>query len=103
MNLFQKFKEKLSTSLKFVALLSVIFQSVIVFFLVNEIYFEILFFIFVIFYFFIIVIGISRYVEVSSKNNKEKFVNFFWLLNCFPIILIPLYICVFLLKNLFYS
>lgn len=88
MNFYQKFIKELSTSLKFVALLSVTFQILLISILLFKVCdSDILFPFIVIFYFFIIVIGFSRYVEVKSKNIKEKFLNFFLLLNCFPFII----------------
>jgi len=87
MNLFENFKHKLSTSLKFVALLSIIFQLIVLSFLISKIYLDVFILFTYLFYLFIIVIGFSRYVEVKSKNIKEKFINFFWMLNCFPFVI----------------
>jgi len=87
MNLFEKFKHQLSTNLKFVALLSIIFQLIVLSFLISKIYLDVFILFTYLFYLFIIVIGFSRYVEVKSKNIKEKIINFFWLLNCFPFII----------------
>lgn len=101
MNLFQKFKEKLSTSLKFVALLSIIFQLVVLLFLISKIYLEAIILCTYLFYFFIIVIGFSRYVEVKSKNIKEKIINFFLLLNCFPLIIGVLVLTIFFAMQTF--
>lgn len=87
MNLLENFKEKLSTSLKFVALLSVMFQLVFILFSISKSHLDILFLVSILFYSLIIVIGFSRYLEVKSKNIKEKVVNFFWFLNCFPFVI----------------
>lgn len=87
MNLLEIIKEKLSTSLKFVALLSIIFQLIVLSFLISKIYLDVFILFTYLFYLFIIVIGFSRYVEVKSKNIKEKIINFFWLLNCFPFVI----------------
>jgi len=86
MNIFEKIKHKLSTSIKFVALLSIIFQFIGLIFLISKIYLDVFILFTYLFYLFIIVIGFSRYVEVKSKNFKEKVTNLFWLLNCFPFI-----------------
>lgn len=87
MTLLKSFKEKLSTSLKFAALLSVIVQLVLISLLFFKISIIDTFFPTIIFYFFIILIGFSRYFEIESKNLKEKIINFFWLLNCFPFVI----------------
>jgi hypothetical protein len=87
MNLLENFKEKLSTSLKFVALLSVMFQLVFILFSISKSHLDILFLVSILFYSLIIVIGFSRYLEVKSKNIKEKVINFFWFLNCFPFVI----------------
>jgi hypothetical protein len=97
MNLFERIKYKLSTSIKFVALLSLIFQLIILCFLFFNV-FEAIIFIYI-FYLFLIVIGISRYVELKSKNFKEVVFNFFYLINCFPLIFIVLFISIYILQQ----
>lgn len=87
MNLFENFKHKLSTNLKFIALLSVIFQLGLISLLLFKISIIDTFFPTIIFYFFIILIGFSRYLEIKSKNIKEKLINFFLFLNCFPFLI----------------
>lgn len=87
MTLLENIKDKLSTSLKFIALLSIIFQLIVLSFLISKIYLEVTILFIYLFYLFSIVIGFSRYVEVKSKNIKEKIINFFLLLNCFPFVI----------------
>lgn len=97
MNIFDKIKYKLSTSIKFVALLSLIFQLIILSFIFFGVI-EATVFIFI-FYLFLIVIGISRYVELTSKNLKEVVFNLFYLINCFPIIFIVLFVSIYVLEQ----
>ena len=97
MNIFDKLKLKLSTSIKFVALLSLIFQLIILCFLFFKV-FEAIIFIYI-FYLFSIIIGISRYVELKSKNFKEVVFNFFYLINCFPLFFIVLFISIYILQH----
>jgi len=97
MNLFESIKYKLSTSIKFVALLSLIFQLIILCFLFFNV-FEAIIFIYI-FYLFLIVIGISRYVELKSKNFKEVVFNLFYLINCFPFIFIVLFVSIYVLQQ----
>lgn len=82
MNLFDRIKYKLSTSIKFVALLSLIFQLITLCLLFFNV-FEAIVFVFI-FYLFLIFIGISRYIELKSKSFKEVVFNLFYLINCFP-------------------
>ena len=51
------------------------------------------------FYLFLIVIGISRYVELTSKNFKEVVFNLFYLINCFPLIFIVLFVSIHVLEQ----
>lgn len=97
MDILEKIKYKLSTSIKFVALLSLIFQLIILCFLFLEV-FEAIIFIYI-FYLFSIVIGISRYVELKSKSFKEVVFNFFYLINCFPLIFIVLFVSIYVLEQ----
>lgn len=97
MNLFDKIKFKLSTSIKFVALLSLIFQLIILCFLFFNV-FEAIVFIYI-FYLFSIVIGISRYIELKSKSVKEVVFNLFYLINCFPLIFIVLFFSIYILQQ----
>ena len=97
MNIFDKIKIKLSTSIKFVALLSLIFQLIILCFLFFKV-FEAIIFIYI-FYLFSIIIGISRYVELKSKNFKEVVFNLIYLINCFPLIFIVLFVLIYLLEQ----
>lgn len=97
MDILDKIKYKLSTSIKFVALLSLIFQLIILYFLFLEV-FEAIIFIYI-FYLFSIVIGISRYVELKSKSFKEVVFNFFYLINCFPLIFIVLFVSIYVLEQ----
>ena len=97
MNLFERIKHKLSTSIKFVALLSLIFQLIILCFLFFNVFEAIIFF--YIFYLFLIVIGVSRYVELKSKNFKEIVFNLFYLINCFPFIFIVLFVSIYVLQQ----
>ena len=97
MNIFDKIKIKLSTSIKFVALLSLIFQLIILCFLFFKV-FEAIIFIYI-FYLFTIIIGISRYVELKSKNFKEVVFNLFYLINCFPLIFIVLFVSIYVLEQ----
>lgn len=92
MNIFDRIKYKLSTSIRFVALLSLILQLIILSFIFfGKI--EATVFIFI-FYLFFIVIGISRYVELTSKNFREVVFNLFYLINCFPLIFIVLFVSI---------
>ena len=97
MNIFDKLKLKLSTSIKFVALLSLIFQLIILCFLFFKV-FEAIIFIYI-FYLFSIIIGISRYVELKSKNFKEVVFNLIYLINCFPLIFIVLFVSIYVLEQ----
>ena len=97
MDILEKIKYKLSTSIKFVALLSLIFQLIILCFLFFKV-FEAIIFIYI-FYLFSIVIGISRYVELKSKSFKEVVFNFFYLINCFPLIFIVLFVSIYVLEQ----
>jgi hypothetical protein len=45
------------------------------------------------------VVGLSRYVELKSKNFKEVVFNFFYLINCFPLIFIVLFISIFIFQQ----
>lgn len=97
MNIFERIKYKLSTSIRFVALLSLILQLIILSFIFfGKI--EATVFIFI-FYLFLIVIGISRYVELTSKNFKEVVFNLFYLINCFPLIFIVLFVSIHVLEQ----
>lgn len=97
MNIFDRIKYKLSTSIRFVALLSLILQLIILSFIFfGKI--EATVFIFI-FYLFFIVIGISRYVELTSKNFKEVVFNLFYLINCFPLIFIVLFVSIHVLEQ----
>lgn len=87
MDILEKIRYKLSTSIKFVALLSITFQLIGLTFLIFKIYLDVFILFTYLFYLLIIVIGFSRYVEVKSKNFKEKVTNLFWLVNCFPFII----------------
>jgi hypothetical protein len=97
MNILEKIKYKLSTSIKFVALLSLIFQLIILCFLFFNV-FEAIVFIYI-FYLFSIVIGISRYIELKSKSVKEVVFNLFYLINCFPLIFIVLFFSIYILQQ----
>lgn len=97
MNILEKIKYKLSTSIKFVALLSLIFQLIILCFLFFNV-FEAIVFIYL-FYLFSIVIGISRYIELKSKSVKEVVFNLFYLINCFPLIFIVLFFSIYILQQ----
>lgn len=90
MNYLQIFKKKLSISLKFVAISSIIFQLILVAILFSRTKSDIVFLIVIFTFPFIIFIGLSRYVEIKSKNIKEKFLNLLYFLNCFPILIILL-------------
>jgi hypothetical protein len=97
MTILENIKYKLSTSIKFVALLSLIFQLIILCFLFFNV-FEAIIFIYI-FYLFSIVIGISRYIELKSKNFKEVVFNLFYLINCFPLIFIVLFFSIYVLEQ----
>lgn len=86
MNLINKIKYQLENNIKFLALLSVVFQLIILLIKFSGGKNDAIFLAFFIFYPFNIVIGVSRYLEVNSRSKKERFLNFFYLLNCFPFI-----------------
>lgn len=97
MNLFDRLKHKLSTSIRFVALLSLIFQLIILSFIFFGVIEATVFVL--IFYFFLFFIGISRYIELKSKNFKEVVFNLFYLINCFPLIFIVLFFSIYALEQ----
>lgn len=99
MNIFDKIKHKLSTSIRFVALLSIIFQLIFLCFFILDISADLGIILFIFFHFFLIFIGLSRYVELESKKFKEVVFNFFYLINCFPLIFIVLFVSIYVLEQ----
>ena len=97
MNLFDRLKHKLSTSIRFIALLSFIFQLIILSFIFFGVIEATVFIL--IFYFLLFFIGISRYIELKSKNFKEVVFNLFYLINCFPLIFIVLFFSIYVLEQ----
>ena len=99
MNILDKIKHKLSTSIRFVALLSLIFQLILMCFFLFNFSVGLGIILFIIYYLFSIVIGFSRYVELKSKNFKEIVFNLFYLINCFPLIFIVLFVSIHVLEQ----
>ena len=99
MNILDKIKHKLSTSIRFVALLSLIFQLILMCFFLFNFSVGLGIILFIIYYLFSIVIGFSRYVELKSKDFKEIVFNLFYLINCFPLIFIVLFVSIHVLEQ----
>lgn len=99
MDILDKIKHKLSSSIRFVALLSLIFQLMLICFFLFNFSVGLGIILFIIYYLFSIVIGFSRYVELKSKNFKEIVFNLFYLINCFPLIFIVLFVSIHVLEQ----
>lgn len=99
MDILEKIKYKLSTSIRFVALISFIFQLILLCFFIFKLFSVLGIILFILFYLLLSVVGLSRYVELKSKNFKEVVFNFFYLINCFPLIFIVLFISIFIFQQ----